>query len=248
MIDKKCKLLLVFAHPDDETSACGGIIIKYSTLGHSIDVCTTTNGDKGDLGTGDLKIDRRELGKFRETEQKKVLKYLGANVPFQLGYGDQELEKMSPGVLSEQIYNVYKKVTPDIVITFGPKGFSDHTDHIETHKAATSAFNLYKKENKHSKLFYLAANEDFVKRFNMILSEIEKSPTHNEDITLESKEKISALKMYKSQKDAQDLSEMFLTLYKEFGAIESFVQIYPEITIPKTSSLLNSHQIINMML
>ncbi len=48
MIDKRFKLLLVFAHPDDETSACGGIIIKYSTLGHSVDVCTTTNGDKGD--------------------------------------------------------------------------------------------------------------------------------------------------------------------------------------------------------
>ena len=53
MIDKKLKLLLVFAHPDDETSACGGIIIKYSRLGHSVDVCTTTNGDKGDLGTGE---------------------------------------------------------------------------------------------------------------------------------------------------------------------------------------------------
>ena len=154
MIDKKLKLLLVFAHPDDETSACGGIIIKYSRLGHSVDVCTTTNGDKGDLGTGDLKIDRGDLGKFRETEQKKVLKYLGANTPFQLGHGDQELEKMSPGVLSEQIYNVYKKVTPNIVITFGPKGFSDHTDHIETHKAATSAFNLYKKENNDIKLLY----------------------------------------------------------------------------------------------
>ena len=78
---------------------------------------------------------------------------MGANIPFQLGHGDQELEKMFPGVLSEQIYNVYKKVTPDIVITFRPKGFSDHTDHIETHKSATSAFNLYKKENKHIKLF-----------------------------------------------------------------------------------------------
>ncbi|SVC21277.1 uncharacterized protein METZ01_LOCUS274131, partial [marine metagenome] len=115
---------------------------------------------------------------------------MGANALFQLGHGDQELTKMAPGVLSEQIYNVYKKVTPDIVITFGPTGFSDHTDHIETHKAATSAFNLYKKENKNRKLFYLAANEDFVKRFNMILSEIEKSVTHNIDISLESRKKI----------------------------------------------------------
>ena len=245
MIDKKFKLLLVFAHPDDETSACGGIIIKYSKLGHSVDVCTTTNGDKGDLGTGDLKIHRKELGKFRETEQKKVLEYLGANAPFQLGHGDQELQKMSPGVLSEQIYNVYKQVTPDIVITFGPKGFSDHTDHIETHKAATSAFNLYKKENNHSKLFYLAANRDFVKKFNMILSEIEKSPTHNVDITFELKEKISALKMYKSQKDAQDLSEMFLALYKEFGAIESFVQIYPKISVAKNKKIRTSTSILN---
>ena len=159
--------------------------------------------------------------------------------------GDQELQKMSPGVLSEQIYNVYKQVTPDIVITFGPKGFSDHTDHIETHKAATSAFNLYKKENKDIKLFYLAANRDFVKKFNMILSEIEKSPTHNVDITLELKEKISALKMYKSQKDAQDLSEMFLALYKEFGAIESFVQIYPKISVAKNKKIRTSTSILN---
>ena len=74
----------------------------------------------------------------------------------------------------------------------------------------------------------------------MILSEIEKSPTHNIDISLESRKKISALKLYKSQKDAQDLSEMFLTLYKEFGAIESFVQIYPKILVAKNKIIRTS--------
>ena len=69
------KILLFFAHPDDETSSCGGTINKYSKLGSQVYICTATNGNKGDLGTGDLKLTREELGPYREKEELKVLKF-----------------------------------------------------------------------------------------------------------------------------------------------------------------------------
>ena len=124
------KILLFFAHPDDETSSCGGTISKYSKLGSQVYVCTATNGNKGDLGTGDLKLTRQELGPYREKEELEVLKSLGAYDVFQLGYDDQGLELLRDGVLEQQFSDILQSIQPSIVITFGQRGFSGHTDHI----------------------------------------------------------------------------------------------------------------------
>lgn len=40
-------ILLVFAHPDDETSAAGGTTAKYVSLGYTVDLVTATGGEKG---------------------------------------------------------------------------------------------------------------------------------------------------------------------------------------------------------
>jgi len=209
------KILLFFAHPDDETSSCGGTISKYSKLGSEIFVCTATNGNKGDLGTGDLVLKREELGSFRENEEKVVLKFLGAKKVYQLGYDDQGLELLTEFVLENQFFDILKNINPDIVITFGERGYSGHTDHIETHISATNAFFRYTKvnPNKKIKLFYTSMPKFFAEFRNMDLSEAEKSPSVAIDISDTWKNKVTALRMYRSQNDAQEIAKMFETVY-----------------------------------
>ena len=169
------KILLIFAHPDDETSSCGGTISKYSKLGSEIFVCTATNGNKGDLGTGDLVLKREELGTFRENEEKAVLKFLGAKDVIQLGYDDQGLELLDVPILENQFFDILMDIKPNIVITFGERGFSGHTDHIQAHINAKNAFGKYVKFSPEAKLLYTAMPRFFAEFRNMDLSEDEKS-------------------------------------------------------------------------
>ena len=209
------KILLFFAHPDDETSSCGGTISKYSKLGSQVYVCTATNGNKGDLGTGDLKLTRGELGRYRENEEIEVLKSLGAYDVFQLGYDDQGLELVKDGVLEQQFLDILQNIQPSIVITFGKRGFSGHTDHIQVNINATSAFSKYVSLNSDLdiKLFYTAMPKLVAEKREMDLSEEEKSPTVGIDISDTWMNKVNGLKMYKSQKDAQEIAGMFETMY-----------------------------------
>src|SRR5262249_13884823 len=69
---RRC-ILAVFAHPDDETSTAAGTFIKYAREGVEIHVVTATRGECGELGTGDLKIERRDLPAVREAELRAVL-------------------------------------------------------------------------------------------------------------------------------------------------------------------------------
>ena len=77
---RRC-ILAVFAHPDDETSAAAGTFTKYAREGVEIHVVTATRGELGDLGTGDLKIERRDLPAVREAELRAVLALYGVNPP-----------------------------------------------------------------------------------------------------------------------------------------------------------------------
>lgn len=210
------KILLFFAHPDDETSSCGGTINKYSKLGSQVYICTATNGNKGDLGTGDLKLTREELGPYREKEELKVLKLLGAYDVLQLGYDDQCLELLENGVLEQQFLNILKKIQPNIVITFGQRGFSGHTDHMQVNINATNAFNkyvtIYSAQN--IRLFYTAMPKLIAEKREMDLSEEEKSPTIGIDISDTWGNKVAGLRMYKSQRDAQEIANMFETMYQ----------------------------------
>ena len=210
------KILLFFAHPDDETSSCGGTINKYSKLGSKVYVCTATNGNKGDLGTGDLKLTREELGPYREKEELAVLKSLGVYEVFQFGYDDQGLELLENGSLEQQYLDILKNIEPDVVITFGQRGFSGHTDHIQVNINATNAFNKYISiySSQNIRLFYTAMPKVIAEKREMDLSEEEKSPTIGIDISDDWSNKVAGLRMYKSQRDAQEIASMFESMYQ----------------------------------
>ena len=134
---RRC-LLAVFAHPDDETSAAAGTLMHYARAGVDIHVVTATRGERGDLGTGDRTIARRDLPAVREAELRAVLALYGAHPPILLDYRDQELITADFATLTQDVWRVMVSVRPEVVITFGPSGISGHEDHTTIHRATAA--------------------------------------------------------------------------------------------------------------
>jgi LmbE family N-acetylglucosaminyl deacetylase len=138
------KLLLVFAHPDDESFACGGTTAKYIKAGWQADLITATRGEAGESGpyTG---VTGEELGRIRQKELEKAGVLLGLTSVTFLGYTDGTLSDEHDGELEDKIYRFMEKEIPDIVITFDTTGISNHPDHIKISYATTYAFQKYAK-------------------------------------------------------------------------------------------------------
>lgn len=128
------KMLVVFAHPDDESFYAGGTIAKYAKVGWSVDVLCATRGEAG--GDGD---ERR-----KELEQAAAI--LGVSSVSFIGYMDGTLKDEPPGGLEDAIYKKMIECVPDVVITFDTTGISHHPDHVRMCFATTFAFQKYAKE------------------------------------------------------------------------------------------------------
>ena len=71
------KILVVGAHPDDETSAAGGTTAKYVSLGYIVDLVTATGGEKGTrLGVPEGVENRHGAGS-RATRRRCHYRYPG---------------------------------------------------------------------------------------------------------------------------------------------------------------------------
>ena len=141
--DHKLVWLGIFAHPDDETSASAGTMVRWIEEGGKVYIVTATGGEEGSLGTGGEVIERKDLAKVRESELRKNLLLYGANAPFLLGYRDQDLNKENIEDVSLRLLDIMHIVKPDIVATFGPSGISNNPDHIAIHKATLLAHEWY---------------------------------------------------------------------------------------------------------
>ncbi len=138
------KLLLVFAHPDDESFTAGGTIAKYAAQGVDIDLLVATKGEAGKTA-GYCKAE--ELGEFRQRETLAAAKVLGINKVRFLGYRDKELTRANPLEVSLKIAEYIRGVRPQAVISFGPDGSSGHQDHKAIHHYTLAALGLAKNPN-----------------------------------------------------------------------------------------------------
>jgi len=209
-IDKRKFVWLgVYGHPDDETSASAGTMVKLANKGHQVYVVTATGGELGTLGTGETKIRREDLAKVRESELKANMESFGVNPPFLLRYVDQELDKEDPDILSLKVLDIMHMVEPDVISTFGPSGISNHPDHIAIHKSTLIAYNKYFSglDKRRPILLYPSIPPDIAEMYDLQLSEIEKNMDIVIDINDTIDYKIKGLKNYRSQEDAQEFAK-----------------------------------------
>lgn len=127
-----CTLLAVFAHPDDESLACGGLLAWCADLGADVALLCVTRGQEG---PGSFE---GELGARRESELRAAARTLGVKHVVVLGYQDGMLPWVDAGQVDSDIRKAITRFRPSVVITFGEDGLYWHPDHVALHERTTS--------------------------------------------------------------------------------------------------------------
>lgn len=152
-------IMAVFAHPDDELSI-GPLMAKYAREGATVQLVTVTDGRYG-TGQTDLKPGD-ELTELRNEEVNCAAMNMGIEKPIWMGYHDQL--KLKGGFFGHVPYiqevmlkldSLVAKIEPDVIITWGPDGGSNHMDHRIVGASITQVY-LSKAWNKTKALYYVA--------------------------------------------------------------------------------------------
>jgi LmbE family N-acetylglucosaminyl deacetylase len=205
----KRSILLVFAHPDDESSGVSGTVKKYTQQGVPVDLITATRGEKGSRVGVPANMD---TGTVREEELRAAAAIIGIRNIYLLGYVDGELDKADINEVVSKITDIMRRVEPEIVITFGPDGISGHSDHITIGKAATRAFEKLTADGKGPrKLYYVTIAASALPDAGEygVATRPDDEVNISTDISQYFDSKINALSAHRSQQDARDLIEMF---------------------------------------
>jgi N-acetyl-1-D-myo-inositol-2-amino-2-deoxy-alpha-D-glucopyranoside deacetylase len=157
------RLLLVHAHPDDETINNGVTMAKYAALGAQVTLVTCTRGEEGEVLVNELanlasdKDDK--LGEHREIELKdamdelgiKDFRFLGAPSKKWRDSGmmgtpandrDDVFWQADLDEASIELVKIILEIKPQVLITYDEFGGYGHPDHIKAHRVAMRAAEL----------------------------------------------------------------------------------------------------------
>ena len=132
------RLLLVFAHPDDETFVAGGICRRYADSGAEIALVTATRGDAGRRGEPPL-CSREELPARREAELRDAAGILGLHELHLLDYRDKYLDQAPVTEVRATLVDHIRRFRPHVLLTFDPQGMNGHPDHVAISRFAMDA-------------------------------------------------------------------------------------------------------------
>ena len=147
-------LLLVHAHPDDESILTGGVIALAHRDGHRVVLVTATQGENGDRLGVDGTDDGTSIGEVRRQELEAACAILGVDRLELLGYRGSPLdgtaETAHPRLfrttplddVAQRLATVLHDERPDVVVTYGADGTYGHPDHVMAHDATVAAVNI----------------------------------------------------------------------------------------------------------
>jgi len=156
------RLLLVHAHPDDESIGTGATIARYAAEGAQVTLVTCTLGELGEIIPPELAhlgADRENrLGAYRITELAAACAALGlADQRFLGGPGrwrDSGMMGMETNddprcfwqadvkQAAAELARIIREVRPQVLVTYDENGFYGHPDHIQAHRVAVAAIHL----------------------------------------------------------------------------------------------------------
>ena len=157
------RLLLVHAHPDDETINNGATMAGYAAAGVGVTLVTCTRGEEGGVLVPSLAhlVARKEdaLGSYREGELAEAMSELGVS-DYQF-LGTPELKFRDSGMMgtppnenegtfwrsdlddaSKYLVEIIRDRKPQVLITYDEFGGYGHPDHIKAHRVAMRAVEM----------------------------------------------------------------------------------------------------------
>jgi N-acetyl-1-D-myo-inositol-2-amino-2-deoxy-alpha-D-glucopyranoside deacetylase len=148
-------LLLVHAHPDDETIGTGGVMARYAAEGVRVVCVTCTGGEHGEIVVPEMDTpeNHARLGEIRAIELRNALARLDRRIESrQLGYVDSGMigtpENELPGTFWQasmdeavgRLLAIVREVRPHVIVGYNDFGGYGHPDHIRAGLIAKAAF------------------------------------------------------------------------------------------------------------
>ncbi len=164
--DGALRLLLVHAHPDDETLTTGATMARYAAEGAQVTLVTCTRGERGEVigPLGHLEGDGDALAAHREGELAEAMAALGvtdhrflgadAGVRFRdsgMAWGEHGRAVAAPDTgpdafvrvpvaeAAAHLRRVVDDVRPHVVLTYDAEGGYGHPDHVRAHEVTLAA-------------------------------------------------------------------------------------------------------------
>ena len=154
------RLLLVHAHPDDESIGTGATMAKYAAEGAHVTLVTCTLGELGEVIPPELAHLAWDadggLGQYRIGELDAACAALGVTDHRFLGGPGRWRDSGMMGEptnddaecfwqadvdeAADQLLEVIEDVRPQVIVTYDDNGFYGHPDHIQAHRVAWRAF------------------------------------------------------------------------------------------------------------
>src|SRR5690242_20011918 len=156
------RLLLVHAHPDDESIGNGATMARYAAEGALVTLVTCTLGEEGEVipaELADLTADRHDtLGEHRVGELAAAMAELGVTDHRFLGGPGRYRDSGMMGVAQNDVpgcfwqadldeaagylADVILDVRPQVLVTYDDNGGYGHPDHIQAHRVAMRGYEL----------------------------------------------------------------------------------------------------------
>jgi N-acetyl-1-D-myo-inositol-2-amino-2-deoxy-alpha-D-glucopyranoside deacetylase len=153
------RILLVHAHPDDETINNGATMARYVAEGAAVTLLTCTLGEEGEILVPELEqlaADQADqLGGYRIWELRAAMAALGVTDMRFLGgpgrYRDSGMMGTPANEHPRAFWNanlddavahavaLVRDIRPQVVVTYDENGGYGHPDHIQAHRVAMAA-------------------------------------------------------------------------------------------------------------
>lgn len=181
---KNKKVIVLSAHPDDETIGCGGTISLLKKKNFDVRVVFFTNG---------ISSRTKNRNKIKNrlkclTEVKKILKF---KIFHHFDFSDNEMDQVSTLSVAKSIEKIIHDFKPSTVFTHWKNDINvDHKKVYDATIVATRPYPAQVVKNIYSYEVLSSSNWNFSSSFN---------PNFFIDITSVHKKKIDALKKYKTE-------------------------------------------------
>ena len=153
------RLLLVHAHPDDESINNGATMARYAAEGVRVTLVTCTLGERGEVIPPELRhLTGADLAQERERELAAAMErlgvedfgFLGGRGRYQdsgmMGTADNDdphcFWRADVDEAARHLVEVILQVRPQVLVTYDDNGGYGHPDHIQAHRVAMRAVEL----------------------------------------------------------------------------------------------------------
>lgn len=131
-------VLAIFAHPDDESLACGGTLARLSDAGARVVLLCASQGRRG-YASDTTPVPDPEVGRARVDELRCAARVLGIADLVVLDHPDGDLRWAHVRELHDEIVAAIGDYRADAVITFAEDGLYWHLDHVGVHERTKTA-------------------------------------------------------------------------------------------------------------